>query len=161
MLPLPQNMAEIQIPDQFADIVAVNQLREDKRMIVLASRAMLTKLKACETIFADGTFKTCPRMFRQVYIFRGEDSEGHRHNLVFALMPDRSTEAYNWLFRKIKTRVMEVTSGEFKPKIVMTDFEEAVFVAIRQELHQTLNKGWYFRLMKAFFRKLASLGLTV
>ena len=47
----------------------------------------------------------------QYHILRGEDSEGHRHYLVFALMPDRSTEAYKWLFRQLKTRVMEVTSG--------------------------------------------------
>ena len=65
--------------------------------------------------------------------------------------------ACKWLFRQLKTKVLEVTSGEFKPKFVMVDFEEAVIAAIRQKHPQTFNKGCYFHFVKAFFRKIAFL----
>ena len=39
-------------------------------------------LKTCKTMVADGTFRVCPKLYTQVYIVHGVDSEGTALPLV-------------------------------------------------------------------------------
>ena len=50
-----------------------------------------------EEIFADGTYKCCPKYFKQLYTIHGFKN-GHYIPLVFCLLPSKSEACYRKMF---------------------------------------------------------------
>jgi len=92
---------------------------------VFATKENLDLLSKSDHWFADGTFKSCPPLFTQVYTIHVI-----KHNLVipivFALMPDKTQSSYERLFSAIKTHNINLN-----PKTIMTDFEESSLIAFK------------------------------
>ena len=147
------------MPAEFEELCRLIDLG-DSKIIMAASDNQLRTMQQCRTLFLDGTFKTCPRLFSQIYVVRGETEAQKRYNLGFALMPNRLAETYRSLFRHLKAEVMRVTGNVLSPPFIMTDFEASVYDPIRGEFPASQHKGCWFHYMKALYRKLVNLGYT-
>lgn len=44
---------------------------DNKRIVIFSSKTSLDFLATCETIHMDGTFKSCPQLFSQLYVIHG------------------------------------------------------------------------------------------
>ena len=101
----------------------------------------------------DGTFKSCPRQFMQMYtIF--VDVCGYVFPAIFILMTRRTVPLYTAIFQKL----LELFPT-FSPTHVMADFESAPITAL-QSLVQVEASGCWFHYVSANLKKVRKLGLT-
>ena len=78
-------------------------------MIVLATAENMEILAASDTLYMDGTFKSAPRIFSQLYSIHGV-SYGRVVPLVYCLLADKSRATYYKMFRILKVSVIPLTS---------------------------------------------------
>uniref|UniRef100_H2XX57 MULE transposase domain-containing protein n=1 Tax=Ciona intestinalis TaxID=7719 RepID=H2XX57_CIOIN len=120
------------------------------RMLVFCSTSGLAALSANEHWFMDGTFKTAPEHFMQIYTVHSF-SDGIVTPSVFALLP----ETYTALFR-----ILQIASGNnLNPKSVLVDFEKASINALEEVFTASQIQGCLFHLSQSVFRKIQQLGL--
>ena len=61
----------------------------------------LLKLSELDTIYVDGTFFTCPSLFRQLFTINGF-VDGQQFPLVYGFLPTKSRADYNRFFTIVK-----------------------------------------------------------
>ena len=74
----------------------------------------------------DGTFKTAPKPFMQVYINFSQMESGKVLPCGFSLLPNKDKETYQTLWSKVKTAVTDK-----KPNSLVMDMEAASATAFR------------------------------
>ena len=99
----------------------------------------------------DGTFDSVPTMFKQLYTIHAE-VDGSVFPVVFVLMEERSTEAYEYVFNVLKERGLVF-------KTFMTDFESASRKAARNVFGDVVVKGCWFHFTQAIMRRAKKIGL--
>lgn len=95
------------------------------RILIFSTDGNLKVLEKCDHWFADGTFKTRPLLFDQLFVFHGLLDDGANRlcvPLVYCLTPNRTTKTYTAILEKLKT-----LNPALAPKSIMTDFEQAFF----------------------------------
>src|SRR5437763_6656314 len=110
----------------------------------------------------DGTFKTVPTIFKQLYIIHG--CVGGNENsrimpLVYALMSSKSEECYRTLFNNL-IDFSDEHNIDLQPQFILTDFEKAAINATKAEFQEVQNKGCLFHLSQNIYRKVQALGLS-
>ena len=69
--PLPKSRAEVNLQGEWAETTSgepfVIGTRGDDKIILLRTTANLKLLEAADSIYMDGTFKTCPQLFYQMF----------------------------------------------------------------------------------------------
>ena len=69
--PLPKSRAEVNLQGEWAETTNgepfVVGTRGDDKIILLRTTANLKLLEAADSIYMDGTFKTCPQLFYQMF----------------------------------------------------------------------------------------------
>lgn len=78
---------------------------------------------------ADGTFKACPQIFKQMYVIHGSIKRGTDENfvpLVFALMNGKNEELYNQVFFLLNEFCLEnnINITQTNDLEIITDFEK-------------------------------------
>ena len=73
---------------------------EPKKNLIITSEDNLLHLSACENILGDGTFKSCPKFFEQLYTLHGY-KDGTYNPCVFALLPDKKKPYGCFNFSKV------------------------------------------------------------
>ena len=81
-------------------------------MIVLATADNMELLAASDILYMDGTFKSAPRIFSQLYSIRGV-SYGRVVPLVYCLLADKSRATYYKLFGILKVSLIPLTNYEY------------------------------------------------
>lgn len=122
-------------------------------MLIFSTRINLQLLARSDHWFADGTFKTVPHLFYQLYTLHGLQNN-IAVPLVFALLPDKNKATYVKFLRKVKELEPAVS-----PLTLLTDFESAMIGAISQEFSQTRHRGCFFHFSQSIFRQVQSNGL--
>jgi len=126
------------------------------RLLMFASEEQLNVLFQSEVLFADGTFKVCPKLFEQLYVIlaitNGEGRffrNGSLYLLLslfhmflavpvcFALTSNRRHQTYEAMFRRLKKMAVDMGS-DFKPSTIVCDFEHAFMNAVEKEVCQLL-----------------------
>ncbi len=120
-------------------------------------------------IFCDGTFKTVPSLYKQLYtfqafkvccfavtillIFTWNIFQGHKLvPLVFVLMKKRRTSHYCAVLQQLK--LWAHNHGRiFAPATIRCDFEAGFIKAAHQELPGSAVSGCYFHFCQAIYRK--------
>ena len=102
----------------------------------------------------DGTFKTVPRAFNQMYTVFCQFN-GHALPGVFVLMTRRTEELYQAVFEKIKE-----LNPLFSPRSVMTDYETAPINAIRSVFPEVESNGCWFHYVDRIRSKVQKYGLS-
>ncbi|KAK9686123.1 hypothetical protein QE152_g37434 [Popillia japonica] len=101
---LPNHRQEIEFQEEFTktfngeDFLLYDSGPEENRILIFSTRRNLQLLSHW---YADGTFKTVPLLFNQLYTIHGL-KENASVPLVYALLPNRTKETYEHLLRQLK-----------------------------------------------------------
>ncbi|XP_078483611.1 LOW QUALITY PROTEIN: uncharacterized protein LOC113474974, partial [Ciona intestinalis] len=125
------------------------------RMLVFCSTSGLAALSANEHWFMDGTFKTAPEHFMQIYTVHSFQ-DGIVTPSVFALLPDKQQQTYTaGPFPHPVNRIRK----NLNPKSVLIDFEKASKNAFKEIFAASQIQSCLFHLCQSGFRKVQQLGL--
>jgi hypothetical protein len=122
---------------------------------IFASTAQMELLSASSAVHFDGTFKTVPRQFYQLFtIFVAR--EQYLFPVCFIIMTGKSKNLYIAVFNKLKSLV-----PEFSPANIMADFEDASVLAFKEVYGQSVEaEGCWFHFAQAVVRKAKKIGLS-
>ena len=95
------------------------------RIIVFSTLRNLQLLFNTSNWYANGTFKTEPPLFNQLYSIHGVVN-GDVLPLIYTLMANKTEERYNKLFSELKA-----LGPTLSPRTIITDFEPAAINAFR------------------------------
>ena len=102
----------------------------------------------------DGTFKSSPSIFFQLYTLHGLCGDITLPFLM-CLLPDKQQNTYNRLFSAIK-----MLRPDFNPATINIDFEHAVINAARENFTGAQIWGCFFHFSQAVWRNLQRHGLS-
>ncbi|XP_044588808.1 uncharacterized protein LOC123267990 [Cotesia glomerata] len=119
-----------------------------KRFIIFTTQKNLNYLSSCEQWLGDGTFKSVPGIFNQLYSIYGY-KDGKSLPLVYMLAPDKSQCTYvNFL------KILRQSLPNFIPNNMMIDFEEA-FIGAFTKIHSGVKlSGCYFHFNQCVWRQI-------
>jgi MULE transposase domain len=106
----------------------------------------------------DGTFKSSPRIFAQIYSMHVRVMNQF-FPVLHAFLPDKTERTYNRLFNELKRTAINVNLV-FGPAVVHIDFEMAAINAINRELN-IVPTGCLFHFDQNIYRKIQAVGLQV
>ena len=110
------------------DFVLCND--SESGIIILGCKANLHLLCLnSEEIFADGTFKCCPKYFQQLYIIHGFKN-GHYIPLVFCLLPSKSGHCYRKMFSLLNECCVN-SNVVLRFATIHLDFEERMHTVVK------------------------------
>lgn len=126
---------------------------EDDRMLIFATAQNLQILRSSNHWHGDGTFKTVPLLFEQLYTIHAL-RENKSIPLVYILLANKTQYTYARMLREIKNLI-----GVFQPESFMVDFEQSMLRAIEREFPETQVKGCFFHFGQCIWRKIQACGL--
>lgn len=154
----PQSLADLVIPDQYkltekGDNFLHHDSGGDKnRFLIFTTDENLDRLARCNIWQCDGTFKTVPHLFTQLYSIHGH-VDGKSVPLVFALLPGKTKKLYKKLMSVIKQ------GREMDPEIIISDFEQAFIGAAAEVFPNSEFHGCYFHYKQSIYRCVQHHGL--
>ena len=162
----PESLEELQIPIEFQrtaknDVFLLYdsgpQLR---RILIFGTQRNLEMLRLARIWLADGTFKTAPILFEQVYVIhalRGGPKplpDGHLLPSLFVLLTNKTQDIYMKMWEAIQQLCPLA-----QPTHMLMDFEKAAINSFLHYWPHTIVKGCFFHLIQNIFRKVQSEGL--
>jgi hypothetical protein len=118
------------------------------RFLVFSTGRNMELLAQSSNWYADGTFKTAPPLFQQIYTIHVLANKVVIP-LVYILMNDRSTSTYV----KVLTAIKDSHPG-LNPATVMTDFEQAAILAFKTVFPNVVQQGCLFHLSQCIWRRM-------
>ena len=160
--PIPQTINGFQIPQEFAIIENGSMflqydsgIDDAKRILIFATNDALQDLRRCANWAGDGTFKSCPAIFFQLYVLHIQIKNFSAPRL-FALLPDKSQNTYDRLFQKVKDLV-----NNKGPEDMIMDFEKAAHNAFSNTFPGTNTSFCLFHLGQNVYRHIVAEGFKV
>jgi hypothetical protein len=164
----PHNIQELDIPEQYSKTLAYHEFhlydsrRHDNEVVneddeesgghgiylIFATRANLQRLSQSQHWFADGTFKSCPKLFNQLYTIHCVQ---HQTVLpcVFILMTNRREATYHRVFE-----TLEYLQQNLNPVSILSDFERAAINAFITSSPNSDHRGCFFHLTQNIWRRI-------
>ena len=159
-LPVPLNREDIPnpLPDSYrqtsnGENFLLYDSGDEDRILVFGTTEGLQLLGTNEHWFMDGTFKTVPPLFVQLYTIHAL-VEGRVIPAVYTLLPNKQFQTYRRLLAVLLTQNMDLS-----PSSVLMDFERAAQNAAAEVFPEATVKGCFFHLSQAIFRKVQAEGL--
>jgi len=164
----PQNIQELDIPEQYRttltnqEFLLFDSREHDNELLnegedeeseehgvylIFATRTNLQRLSQSQHWFADGTFKSCPKLFKQLYTIHCVQHQTVLPS-VFILMTNRRKATYQRIFETLKD-----LQQNLNPVSILTDFEQAAFNAFKQSFPNSVHRGCFFHLTQNIWRK--------
>ena len=123
-----------------------------KRIVAFSSESCLAILNQVHEItYIDGTFKTSPKHFKQIWIVRGHVGTTCVP-LMYFLIVDKSSPSYSKALEIIKTHCPDFDSAVF-----MVDFEKSEHSALRTQFPNSVIKGCLFHWKQCLLRRFRKL----
>ena len=110
------------------------------------------------TIYVDGTFRSAPQPYTQVFTVHAE-YQGRVVVLAIALLNGKRQQQYEEIFQILDREMMRV-NGQVSIQLVISDFELAVFNAVRAAFPNAQIGGCYFHFTQNLWRHTQELGLA-
>ena len=128
------------------------------KILIFATNKNLHLLAEAKSIYVDGTFEVCPRLFFQVFTINAF-IQGQQFPLVYGLLPRKSRDVYNRFFMCIKEEALKCDL-RISPAEIMTDFELPLVQSLELQFPSACIHGCYFHFTQCLWRKVQSLGLV-
>jgi len=110
--PIPDEFRTTDSGDNFVIYDSTDDEDVDERVIVFGTRRNINLLAKSHTWFLDGTFKTSPNIFTQIFVIMGivtrpaagadEDPLSVTLPFVYSFLTSKTTEAYEAVLRSVK-----------------------------------------------------------
>ena len=157
--PLPESIQDIALEGEWTTTLSGETflLHKDDKSLIFTTEQNLRLLSQSTTVFMDGTFKSCPRLFSQLYSIHGSYRD-HVIPLVYCLLCEKSRATYHAVFNKIRDRMAELDLT-FSPATFITDFESAILPALQHNFPASTHQGCYFHFTQAIWRQVQTTGL--
>lgn len=124
------------------------------RILIFATDKSKEELARTRHIYCDGTFKSAPKPFMQIYSIHG-DIDGVVKPLAYAMLLNKKMATYKRVFQLLKASIPNMSIDVFT-----SDFEEAAVRAILSVFPNVAVKGCYFHYKRALKKKQKDLGLS-
>lgn len=126
---------------------------EVSNVIIFTCQHNLDALQYATTVFVDGTFRSTPKLFCQMFtVFI---TVGNFYiPVVFSLLPNKTTEAYQIVMDQLAPYMTNVTT-------VFSDFEQSIHSAVFSSWSWTRIRGCRYHLAQSWWRKIQALGLSL
>lgn len=126
-------------------------------LFVFGTAQFFKRLCEADCVFADGTFKTCPEPFYQLYILHILIGERMRP-MLFCLCTRKTRRTYDELFTQIKA--LSLARGHpIQWTAFRTDFERAVMTSVQALIPGIQVRGCFFHFCSAVYKRVLSLEL--
>jgi hypothetical protein len=131
----------------------------DPRYLCFSTLKSLQGLYGADHLFLDGTFRSCPSPFAQLYTI-------HIHSpilngtvpLLYCLLPNKTKKIYALLFNELRT--VAIQNGlVLNPLFITTDFEQGAISALRNVFPNASIQSCNFHYNQCIFKKIQELGL--
>ena len=133
--------------------------QHNPRYLAFGTLQSLKILCESDHIFLDGTFKSCPSPFAQLYSIHTYSSVlNGTLPLLYTLLPNKTKNVYTLFLNELRTAAIN-NDLVLNPKYVTVDFEQAVIRSLKNVFPNTLVKGCNFHYNQCIFRKIQELGL--
>lgn len=165
--PNPRTLVGLEIPDEYTKTIEGTKflakaiVEGDNSLFIFMSEKSLKYLRNAEFWICDGTFKTVPELFYQLYTIHalvGPGQNKHVFPLAYCLMSGKSEELYTALFKEIDL-LAEESGYEIFTKLVIADFEKASMNAVRSVFGDVEVNGCYFHFRQCLMKKLNEMDL--
>lgn len=166
--PEPSSVEEINIPDNLKKCLNGDQflLKEisisNQKILIFSTKNEIKNLIEAPYWIMDGTFKTVPNIFLQLYTIHapvGTKINNKILPLVYALMTSKSEQCYEQLFEGLIS-ICDDYGYELLPKCIINDFEKAAINAVSNIFPECEQTGCFFHLGQSIWRKIQSSGLA-
>lgn len=124
------------------------------RILLFATTRSKEELATTRHLYCDGTFKSAPKPFLQIYSIHG-DIDGTVKPLAYAMLLNKKMSTYKLLFQLLKSTIPGMSIDFFT-----SDFEEAAVRGILSVFPKVAVKGCYFHFKKALQKRGKELGLN-
>ena len=157
--PMPATIDDVSLTGEWSKTLGGQRflVKSEDNVHVLATNDNIKLLAESEELYMDGTFKSSPRLFHQVYtihVFK----HGKQFPLVYCLLPGKSQIIYAKLFA-ILSDAMDNLMLQPQFQRVTSDFELAMIQAVKAQFSFVSVKGCFFHYAQAIWRKVQTLGL--
>ena len=133
-------------------------MTREKNVETFSCITNLQFLSSIDVLHVDGTSKSAPKFFHQLFIIRGL-SNGHYVPLAFYLLANKHQTSYEDVFRHTVSEAAKF-GVNVSPAVVYADFETAVHNAVTTVWPGGEVKACLFHLGQSWWRKIQSLGLS-
>jgi hypothetical protein len=163
----PKSLKDFILPFEYFTTISGTPFAKDichgtERILLFTTIENLKWLQAAKFWIMDGTFKTVPILFRQLYSIHAPAGGGVNCQivpLVYALMSRKTEELYQRLFQALN-ELADENSLELNPEFVLTDFEKGSINAVKSEFPGAQSKGCHFHLGQSVYRQVQDAGLA-
>ena len=162
--PLPRCLEDVnevlkmaQEEPSFKGSVLVQYVSKDIVMFASEHSFKLMSSKDC-TLLADGTFKFCPKFYKQLYTLH-QYVAGVYTPTAFFLLKDKRFHTYRNMLNIIKMK-LNVSNLDFDVQTFIVDFERSMLKAIADVLPGCKIRGCNFHLAQAWMKKIQRLGMS-
>ena len=130
-------------------------------VLIFATDVELQILANCRTIYVDGTFRTAPAPYSQMFTIHGEYMD-RVVLLVVAFLTGKTQPHYDTVFNIIMREIRRVTGNNFTNiTLVIADFEIAVFNVAQLYIPNVQIGGCYVHFIRNLWKHVQFNGLTV
>ncbi|CAG8586190.1 16058_t:CDS:2 [Cetraspora pellucida] len=148
-LPQPQHALNFDLPPTLCNtlngdlFLIEDRIDGQSRTLIFSTNENIKRLSKAPYWIMDGTFKTVPTIFYQLYTIHapvGPEENSRILPLVYALMTNKSEESYRRFFNGLITFAQQI-GIQLNPKWIITDFERAAINASQLGEYGTAGVG--------------------
>lgn len=132
---------------------------QPRRILIFSTERNLNMLCNSPTIFTDGTFKTTPNQFAQLFTVHAIFMN-FVFPVVFCLTQQKDEETYREIYRQLRL-LAEDFQLTLNPQISMSDFELANLNALRGSFDGISIRGCLFHFTQNIFKNAVNRGLRI
>ncbi|CAF1265808.1 unnamed protein product [Rotaria sordida] len=161
--PLPRSINEVSIEGKWRmsmdnkDFILVDHV--NPRFLTFGTQQSLHDLCALDHIFLDGTFKSCPDPFAQLYTVHIQSSIlNSTVPVLYSLLPNKTKNMYKLFFNELRTVTVK-HDLVLNPRFITVDFEQGAISALKHIFPGATLKGCNFHYNQCLFKKIQELGL--
>lgn len=155
----PKVLLDMNIPDKLRKTITGDMflLREitvgEDFLLIFSTRNNIRRLAQSGHWIGDGTFKTVPDIFLQLYTIHAPVGTINDVTvpLVYSLLTSKKAQLYDQLFINLNEIAFELDC-ELSPKFILTDFEIGAINSFKREFSEAVMKGCYFHLGQSIYR---------
>lgn len=149
----PQTFSDLKIPGELCLTVSKEPFlmydngNAQKRILIFSTPRNLHRLENSDVWMMDGTFKSTPTPFTQIYTIHGYVNTVVP--LVYSLLPDKQSSTYTEFLSVLKSKIPNKS-----PRKVIMDFELPMMNTIKKLYMDSQIQGCFFHFSQAVWRKI-------